>query len=134
MLSALNGLNGQPLWEKKLASINTPWLVGEYLFVLTEDNTLVALVKYDGRVRWTLQLQRFKDEEHKIYPIVWRGPVMVNGKLVVVNGDGEMRTIDAGTGSEIATISVADGIATTPVVAAGRLFVVDGDATLYSYQ
>lgn len=134
LFSAFNVLNGQPLWEKKIASINTPWVVGEYIFVLSEDNQLVAMVKYDGRIRWSMQLKRFEDEKHSLKPIVWRGPVMINGKLVVVSSYGEMLTIDAADGKVLATTDVPDGISTAPVVAGGRLFVVGKDAKLYSYQ
>ncbi len=134
LFSVFNLLNGQPLWEKRLASINTPWVVGEYVFVLTEDNVLTAMVKYDGRVRWTLPLKSYGDEQRKLKPIVWRGPVMADGKLVVVSTDGEMLRVDGANGVILSTVDVSDDIATAPVVAAGKVFVVDKDATLYSYE
>ncbi len=134
LCSALNVLGGQTLWERKIASINTPWLVGEYVFVLTEDNMLMAMVKYDGRIRWTIQLKKYADEKHKLKPIVWRGPVMVDGKLVVISTYGEMLKIDGATGSVLSTMDVPDDLSTSPVVADGKLFVVAKDATLYSYQ
>lgn len=134
LCSAFNALNGQTLWERKIASINTPWLVGEYVFVLTEDNMLMAMVKYDGRIRWTTQLKQYDDERHKLKPIVWRGPVMVDDKLVVVSSYGEMLTVDGATGNILSTLDVPDDMSTSPVVAGGKLFVVDKDATLYSYQ
>lgn len=134
LTSVFNILNGQTLWERKIASINTPWLVGEYIFVLTEDNMLMAMVKYDGRIRWTLPLKKYGDEKHKLKPIVWRGPVMVDGKVIVVSTHGEMLTVDAASGNILSTLDVPDNISTAPVVAGGKLYVVDKDATLYSYQ
>lgn len=134
LCSALNVLNGQSLWERKVASINTPWLVGEYLFLLTEDNMLMAMVKYDGRIRWTIQLKKYDDEKHKLKPIVWRGPVMVDGKLIIISTYGEMLQIDGATGSILSTIDVPNDLSTSPVVAAGKLFIVGKDATLYSFQ
>lgn len=134
LFSAFNSLNGQSIWEKKVASINTPWLAGEYLFLMSEDNQLSAIAKYDGRVRWTLSLPRFKDDVHQLYPIVWRGPVMTDGKLLLINAEGEMKIIDATNGTELLTLSIAEGVSTVPVVASGKLFLVGNDATLYSYQ
>jgi len=134
LFSAFNVLNGQPLWEAKIASINTPWVVGDYVYALTEENVLIAMVKYDGRIRWTTQLKRYDDEKHKLKPIIWRGPVMVNDKLLLVSSYGEMVQIDGDKGGIISTSDVADNISTSPVVADSKLFVVDKDATLYSYQ
>lgn len=134
LFSVFNLLNSQPLWEKNIASINTPWVVGEYVFVLTEDNRLMAMVKYDGRVRWSVQLKSYQDAKRKLKPIVWRGPVMADGKIIVVSSDGEMLVIDGASGSILSTVDVADGISTAPVIADGKIFIVGKDATLYSYQ
>lgn len=134
LFSVFNLLNAQPVWEKPIASINTPWVVGEYVFVLTEDNRLIAMVKYDGRVRWSIQLKSFEDAKRRLKPIVWRGPVMVSGKLVMVSTAGEMLVVDGATGDITSTIEVADHISTAPVVAGGKIFVVGKDARLYSYQ
>lgn len=134
LFSVYNILNGQPLWERQFSSLNTPWLVGDYIYALTEENLLIALVKYDGRIRWATQLSQFGDPDRRLKPIVWRGPVMVDGRLAVVSTSGEMKLIDAGTGEVTSTIEVADGIGTSPVVAAGRLYLMDKDANLYSFQ
>jgi len=134
LFSVYSILNGQPLWQAKIASFNTPWVVGDHVYTLTEENLLVALVKFDGRIRWTTQLKRFHDEERSLRPIVWRGPVMVNDKLVLVSTFGEMVQVDAGNGSILSTTDVAENISTAPVVANGSLFVIDKEANLYSYQ
>jgi len=134
LFSVFNVLNGLPLWEQKIASINTPWVVGEYVFALTEDNTLVAMVKYDGRIRWATQLKRFDDEKRKLKPIVWRGPVMVDGKILLVSSYGEMLLVDGASGTIVSTIDVANDISTAPVVAGGKVFIESKDAKLYSFQ
>ncbi len=134
MFSVFNILNGQPLWDKKIASINTPWLAGDYIFALSEDNILLAMVKYNGSVRWATQLPRFKDEKRRLYPIVWRGPLMADGKLIIVSDHGEMRLVNSENGADISIISIADEIMTAPIIANGKLFIVGKDATIYSYK
>jgi outer membrane protein assembly factor BamB len=134
VFSVFSILNGQPVWTAKIASINTPWLVGEYVFALSEDNVLVAMVKYDGRIRWTAQLKRFDDEKRSLKPIVWRGPLMVDGKLLLVNTYGEMVLVDAATGAISSTFDVSNNMSTAPVAAGGRVYLINKDATLYSFQ
>ena len=134
MFSVLNLLTGQPLWNKPIAAINTPWVVGEYVFVLSEDNVLMAMVKYDGRIRWTTQLPRFKDEKRKLKPILWRGPVMANGKLLISGSNGQLLNIDPSAGTTLSTLETEEEIYTSPVVAGGKIFLVGKDARLYSFQ
>ena len=40
---ALELVTGQRLWELNVAGISTPWLAGEWLFVVTDDARLVSI-------------------------------------------------------------------------------------------
>ncbi len=133
-LGVFNLAGGQRLWDMPVASINTPWLAGDYLFVLSSDNTVAALVKYTGHVRWATKLPDFENEEKKKDPIVWRGPVLINGKLTVVGSNGQLLLISAADGTILETKSIPDKIYTAPVVAGGRMYLIDQSAMLYSLQ
>jgi len=134
VLAVYGMLQGQRLWDKPIASLNTPWVSGDYLFLLTADNTLAAFVKYDGRVRWATQLPGFEDMEGKRRPIFWRGPVLVDGKLAVAGSRGEMKIFSAADGKELSTVSIPNDVYTAPVVAGGKMFLINKDARLYSLQ
>lgn len=134
VFSVYNILNGQPLWDKQISSLNTPWLAGDYIFVLSEDNVLMALLKYDGRVRWSTQLSRFEDEKRHLKPIIWHGPVLANDKLIVVSSNGEMNLIEASTGDIAKTYHIDSDINTAPVIAGGKLYLVGRDARLHEFQ
>jgi len=125
---------GHKLWERQVASVNTPWITGDYVFVLSADNTLMAMLKYDGRVRWAIRVPSFEDEESKRRPISWRGPVMVAGKLAVVGSHGEMLLVDSNDGKIHSTVDIADDVYTAPVVAGGRVYLVTKSAKLISLQ
>ena len=128
--SVFNIINGQPLWEKPISSINTPWVSGDYVFVVSEENTLIAMLKYDGSIRWTKQLTSYHDEKRKLYPIVWRGPVLVNDKLALVSSAGEMILVDAATGDTSKTIDVPNDVSAAPIVADGKIYLVNKAAEL----
>lgn len=133
-LAVLALSNGQRLWEQPIASLNTPWIAGDYAFLLTADNRLACLVKYSGKVRWSVKLPSFENEEKKKDPIVWRGPVLVGGNLAVIGSNEELLLIDAGTGAVAATKEIPDNVLTAPIVAGGKLYMLDQGATLYSLQ
>lgn len=134
MLSVLSLWNGQHIWNKPVSSINTPWVAGDYLFLLTSDNTLVCFIKYSGRVRWATQLPSFEDEEDKKRPITWRGPVLVSGRLAVAGSRGEMLLVSAADGRIVSTVEIPDDVYTAPVIAGGRMYLVNQSAELYSLQ
>ncbi len=134
MLSVYSIIYGQRIWDKPVASLNTPWVAGDYLYLISSDNTLICFVKYDGRIRWSLQLASFEDEDRKLEPITWRGPVMADGKLALVGSHGKLVLVSAADGTIAATESIPDGIATAPVIAGGRMYLVGKNATLYSLQ
>ncbi len=134
MLSVMHLVTAQPVWSRPIGAINTPWLAGDFMYLLTADNTLVCFIKYSGRIRWATRLRGFENEEKKLDPIVWRGPVLVNGKLAVVSSDGEMLLVSAADGTVTDTRSVPEGIFTAPIVAGGVMYLIDQDATLHSLQ
>jgi len=134
LTSVFNMANGQRLWNRPIGSINTPWLAGDYLFMLASDNTLVGMVKYDGRIRWATKLATFANEKDKKDPITWHGPVMVSGQLAVVGSNGQLVLVNAADGTIAKTIPVEENIFTSPVVAGGRMYLVGQDATLYELQ
>lgn len=131
---AIDTSRSQRVWQRQAGSINTPWLAGDELFVLTTDNVLVDFEKYTGKIRWTTALDSYNDPKDKKDPISWRGPVLVNGKLLVIGSDGKMVLVSAASGKIVETRDIPDNILTYPVVAGGKLYLVGQDATLYSFQ
>lgn len=134
MVSALTMAGGQPIWNRPIGSINTPWLAGDFMYMLTTDNTLICFVKYDGRIRWSTKLASYEDEDKKKKPISWKGPVMVNSNMALVSSNGQLVLVSAVDGKVVATKSIPDEIYTPPVVAGGHMYLVSQDATLYSLQ
>ena len=131
---AIDMINGKNIWQQQVGSLNTPWLAGNELFLLTADNVLVDMVKQTGKIRWLTALDSYEDPEGKRKPITWRGPVLIAGKLVVVSSNGKMVFVAATTGKITETKSIPSNILTAPVIAGGRMYLLEQDATLYSFQ
>ncbi len=134
LTTAINMALGQRVWQQQVASLNTPWLAGDDLFLLTTDNVLVDFVKTTGKIRWVSQLDSYENAKEKTKPITWRGPVLVSGRLLLVSSNGKLVSVAAVSGKIMETKSIPGNIITKPVVAGGRLYLVSQDATLYSFQ
>lgn len=133
-ISVLSLAAGQHAWDRPIGAINTPWLAGNYMYLLTTDNEVICFLKFDGRIRWSRKLRDYKDEKDKRYPIIWRGPVVTSGRAVVIGSNGQLLLISAETGAIEKTLDIPENIFTAPVIAGGRMYLIGQDATLYELQ
>src|SRR3546814_4045746 len=65
------------------AGISTPWVVGEWVFVVTDDAKLICLSSSSGKIRWLHQLRHYKNEKKSKGLIVWTGPVLAGNRLIL---------------------------------------------------
>ena len=55
-MAAIDLRTGDRVWEQEIGSSHSPWVAGDYVFVLANDNELVCLTRDEGKVRWVRQL------------------------------------------------------------------------------
>ena len=131
---ALELERGLRLWEVEIGGIDTPWVAGEFVFVLTSDSQVVALRREDGRVRWVTLLPRYEDEEDQEGLIRWTGPVLAGHRLVVAGSHGEAVTLSPYTGATLGNIDLPGAVAVPPMVADGTLYFVTDNADLLAFR
>src|SRR3546814_11213592 len=95
---ALELNTGQRIWEINIAGISTPWVAGEWIFVVTDQGQLLAVARSSGRVKWLTQLPRWQDEEDKKGALSWVGPVLAGERLIIASPDGRYVTVSPYTG------------------------------------
>jgi len=134
LLVCLDLRSGRRLWEREVGGIQTPWLVGDWMFVQTADQTLAAIGREDGRVRWVTDLPRYDDPEKRRDPLFWTGPVMAGSKLILAGSNGEAMSVDPVTGRPIGKIALKDAAAVAPVAAAGTLLLTTDDGSLQAFR
>lgn len=127
-------VSGQRIWEINIAGIATPVASGEWVFVLTSDAKLLCVQRASGKIRWLSQLPRFRDEEDKKGTITWRGPVLVNNRLIVANSRGELWSVSAGEGSSSLMADLKQSISVPPIVANNMLYVLDDSGRITAFR
>ncbi len=58
-------LTGRRVWERRVASANTPWLAGSWMFVISTDQEAGAINADDSRISWVVPLPRWENPEKK---------------------------------------------------------------------
>jgi outer membrane protein assembly factor BamB len=132
-MAAIDLRSGERVWEQQVASSHSPWVVGDYVFVLANDNQLVCLTRNEGKVRWASQLRRYEDEKAKSGPILWAGPVLGGNRLIVLSSLGEAVSVSPYTGELVGQQAMAAGYL-GPVIADNALYLLSDDANLSAYR
>ena len=131
---ALDLLSGRRLWEQNLSGISTPWIAGDWMFVVTDDARVMALARDSGRVRWATQLPRWRNEKRNSGAISWVGPVLAGDRLVVANSEGQVSFLSPADGSVGQTMEGKTAFTLPPVVANNMLYLLDDAGTLTAYR
>lgn len=131
---ALELITGQRMWELNLAGIATPWVAGDWVFVVTDDAKLMAIARATGKIRWITQLPQYRKEKSKSGPISYVGPILAGGRLVVGSRQGALIFADPLTGAVQGQTEIGAGISLPPVVADNTLYVLDDDARLHAFR
>ncbi|MEO1041074.1 MAG: PQQ-binding-like beta-propeller repeat protein [Pseudomonadota bacterium] len=123
-MTGIDARTGTVVWEQPVGGYHTPWLAGETLFVASNRNILTAVNRIDGRVRWTVQLDVYKNDNNRKERIVWAGPVLAGSHLYLTSTIGDMIAVDPATGEIVDEYRLKDGATLPPVVAGGMLYVL----------
>ncbi len=116
VMSAIDLRTGTIRWSVPAGSIQTPYVAGDAVYLVTTDQELVALNKDTGNAFWIRPLPTYEKPEKKKGRIVWAGPVMLDGRLVVVSTEGFARVFDAKSGEPVKTIKLGAPAYISPVV------------------
>jgi len=131
---AIDGRNGQRAWTRNIGSDAPIWAAGDTIFVIGDDAMLMRISARDGSTLWASQLPAYDDPEDREGPIAYSGPVLVAGRLLLTDSEGNLLSYDAetGVGQQIGRIS--GGSLTGPVVANGMVYVLSEDGRLYAFR
>jgi outer membrane protein assembly factor BamB len=131
---ALDILTGQRQWELNLAGIDTPWVAGDWIFVVTDQAKIISVYRPNGHIRWITQLPQFAKAKSKKGEIDYSGPVLAGGRLIVTGSNGAIIFVDPTTGAVQGQTSVRAGVSLSPVVANSTLYVLDDLARLHAFR
>ena len=133
-MAAINLRTGARTWEQILGGTQTPWVAGDFIYLVTNEAELVCLWRRDGRIRWVLPLQRYKNDNTREEPIQWNGPVLASDRLVIVSSHGHALAVSPYTGEVLGTIRLPEGAFIAPIVADRSLYILTDSAELLAIR
>ena len=133
-LVAIDERTGTRVWQRDIGGTRTPWLAGNNLFVLSNDNQLIGLSLLDGSIFWITELERFEDEKDKEDPIQWSAPIMASGRLILASSHGYIMEVNPHNGKIIKKSKIKKDVQIAPLIANDHLYLLAEDGTLLAYQ
>lgn len=128
-------LTGRRVWERRLASANSPYAAGNWLFVVSTDQEAGAINLEDARIAWVTALPRWENPEKKKDVITWYGPIVAGERLIIVGSNKEAISINPTTGEIVSRLTLSDSPASfPPIVADGTMLIVTNDGRLTAWK
>lgn len=131
---AIDERSGARIWDQDLGGVDTPWPAGDFVFALSNENELVALLRKSGQIRWVAPLPRYEDPGDKSSGIVWTGPVMAGDRLWLTGSTGELLGVSPVNGEILNRLKLPDSAYLPPVVANRTLYVLTDGGTLVAFR
>ncbi len=131
---ALELNSGQRIWEINVAGISTPWVAGDWVFVVTDQAQLLAIARATGKVKWMTQLPRWRDPEDKEGPLRWVGPVLAGDRLILANNRGHIAHVSPLTGAVQSQVDTKMPVSLPLVVAGGTLYILHDQGRLTAWR
>ncbi len=132
--SAIDIRTGRPVWEASIASLQMPWVAGDYIYLVSVDGELVCVSRNDGAIVWVTELRRYKKEKKKKGRITWAGPVLAGGNLILVSSEGEIVKVSPETGEVLLTDKIGGSSVVSPVVAGEKVFILTEEGKLIALR
>jgi outer membrane protein assembly factor BamB len=133
-MAAVSLRTGARQWEQRVGGIQSPWVDGDNVYVLTSDNEIACFVRKDGRVRWVRSLPRFENEKKKKDAISWAGPVLAGDRLILGGSQGVAVALSPYTGDLLGQVDMPDAISIPPAIADKTAYFVTDDADLVAIR
>ncbi len=134
LLVAIDIRTGRRIWDREVVGIESPWVAGDYLFLLTTDSEITAFSRRDGRLHWVRGLPRYENPEDLKDPIIWTGPILASDRLIVAGSNEEALAISPYSGRILGVVKMPDAVTVAPVVASGSVYFLADDAQLVAYR
>lgn len=134
VMAAIDLKRGGRVWDASFGGTQSPWVAGDFIYILTNNSEVICLTRADGRIKWVQQLPQFEDPVDHSDPIYWSGPVLVQDRLLITGSNGVAVAVSPYTGVVLGKQELPDRSHLPPVVANQTVFMLSDDADLIALR
>jgi outer membrane protein assembly factor BamB len=126
---------GRRVWDRQIAGEDTPYIAGDWMFIISAEQQIAAVNIADGHISWITQLPRWDNPDKRKNTLTWYGPLLVSDRLIVTGSSQDALSISPYTGEVMGHITLSEAAAPfAPVVADGTVLLITNDARLIALR
>lgn len=122
LMMAISAKNGNYLWKKEIAGITDFWLAEDYIYVINNDDKLLAIERSRGLIKWISQLPEFRKEKKPSTKIIYSGLIMAGDKLIIADSRGRLLVASPLDGKIEQTLKLNQKIYHAPMLVDGKIY------------
>lgn len=122
IMKAIDVNKGNVIWKKQIAGIANFWLAGDYLFIINNDNKLIAINRNNASIKWIASLPNFKNQKKPTTKFIYNGIIMAGNKLLISREDGEILLASITDGKVEKSMKIGDKISHFPVIVNDKIY------------
>ena len=125
---------GGRIWERAISGANTPWIAGEFIFIISNEGQIICLTRKSGLVKWVTQMPVFESPEDKEGIIKYVGPIIVGDRLILASSLGEIYSLSPYKGTILGKVNISGSVYIPPIVAGQTLLVLSDSGVLKAFR
>ena len=129
-MTSIDLRTGERIWTIDIGSLDTPWVMGDYVLVMSLDGELVCLSRGQGRVRWVAPLPAFENPQDREGRIRWAGPVVAGNRILLASSQGMLAVLNPANGAIDQLVELGAPVSQQPIIANGTLYVLTDEGSL----
>ena len=119
-------------WKKNLNSQNTPIIVSDYLFLVSNNGFFLNLDKNSGKTIWSTNL--LKVLKKKKQNTVITGFILGSGKIYATTLNGYLIVSSASSGQIEYFRKIGDKITSPPIISNGALYILTKESRILGFN
>jgi len=116
---------GERLWSLNVQGVQAPWVAGNIVYVVDVQGELMAMTAKKGKLLWRAKLPGGGR---------WSGPILAGGQLWLASTRGLLVGVNAKLGSVTSKKNIGGKFTIAPVVAGGRMYLLNDKAKLLALR
>jgi len=145
VFAAIDLRTGQPRWSLPVASLTSPWVAGDVVYIVSQAGEVICVARESGQVYWIRDLNAgvvekkggglfgFLGNRGNPRPI-WTSPILASDRLLLASSEGQLVALNPKTGETIATTNVGSPVVISPIAVNGTLYLVTDEAELVAVR
>ncbi|MFC0407839.1 outer membrane protein assembly factor BamB family protein [Roseomonas elaeocarpi] len=127
--------SGRRLWEREVGGSVTPAVAGDWIFVLSTDQELVAMTRTTGQIRWITPLNAPPPPGQKPRePARFAAPMLLGSQILVPGSGGEALVVDPSDGAVTRRIPLGGSVTLPGAVAGATLVLLSDEGSLIALR